>query len=224
MEKILTIIFLLSILSVCYSQTNFQDTLIIESKTFKIIKSDWGARFNLGISKFNYGDKTAEWLGNHASPDLNLSILYKNYRFGIGFKPWTVNPKSELEFNGDTLTTFANLNPIKFEFLFGYNFSDLEYVNIEPYIGYLINSFEVINEDVLQKKYDIPTQSGFTIGISVYKELIDFNPYDNLQLFINTNYNFVDFSKVNSALDNNFWAFEIGITYQSWFTRTEIIE
>ena len=224
MKKILSLIFLVSILSVSYSQNNVQDTLVIESKTIKIIKSDWGARFNLGVSKFNYGAKTAGWLGNHAGPDLNLSIFYKNYRFGIGFKPWTVNPESELDFNGDTLTTFADLNPIKFEFLFGYNFNDLEFINIEPYVGYLINSFIVINEDVLQKKFDIPTQGGFTIGVTVFRKLFEFNPYDNFQIFINTNYNFVNFSKVNPSLDNNFWAFEIGISYQSWFTLTEIFD
>ena len=224
MKKLIFTFFISSLFTVCLAQNNVKDTLIVESKTFKIIKSDWGARLNVGASRFNYGEKTAGWLDNHYSPDFNLSLFYKNYRFGFGFKPWTVNPKTELQFDGDTLTTFAELNPIKFEFLFGYNYSDLEYVNIEPYIGFLINSFVVINEDVLKKKFDIPSQNGLTIGFSIYKKLFDFNLYDNIQLFVNTNYNFVDFSKVNPNLDSNFWAIEIGISYQSWFTSIELIE
>ncbi|HEX2868160.1 MAG TPA: hypothetical protein VHO03_14035 [Ignavibacteriales bacterium] len=226
--KTFIIVFLLCpILSVCFSKTiyrdSLQDTIIVKSENIRIIKSDWAYRFNAGISKYNYGPKTAAWLGNHYGPDINFSIYYKNFRAELGFKPWTVNPNSELTFKNDTLSTFAELNPIKTEITIGYNLSYPHYFDIEPYIGYLHNSFVVINEDELKKKYDIPSKGGLTIGCSIFKEIFEYSPYQKLQLFFNSNYNFSDFSKVNSALDSNFMAFEIGISFQGSFVHIDVL-
>ena len=222
MKKILFII-LISFSSI-FAQSNTQDTLIVKSKKLKIIKSNWGAKLNIGISKYNYGTKTKKWLGNHYGPTFNLTLLYKNFRFGFGFKPWTVNPKEELSFNGNTLTTFAKLNPIKLELTLGYNFFLFSNINIESYLGYSNNSFHVINEDVIGKKYKITSTNGYTFGLNLYKDLFRFNPYDNMQVYLNFNYNFVDFSKVNSQLDKNFYGFIFGLSFQGWFTSVEVLD
>jgi hypothetical protein len=224
MRRLLLLLCLVQFTTVCFSQNNNQDTLIIQTKTIRIINSNWGGRFNLGISSYNYGEKTSAWLGNHGGPDFNLAVCYKDFRFGFGFKPWTVNPKSELIFNNDTLTTFAKINPLKFEFLVGYNLSELQYINIEPYIGFVTNSFVVINEDVLHTKYDIPTENGLTLGLSIYKPIFEYDPFESLQLFINSNINLVNFANINTNLDKNFWSFEIGLSYQGWFTKKEILK
>ncbi len=219
--KTRTIVLFLLILqcNLVVAQKVDKDSLSIEIKQIKIVKSPWGLQFGFGISKFIYQAGTENWIGNHTSPDIKFILYHNNLSFGLNFKPWTVNPKNNLFVGGDTLSSFADLNPIKLELNIGYNYNVTNTTSIESYIGYLNSSFHVINQDVLQKKYNISSQHGITLGANINK-YIEFLPYQYIVFYLNTNYNFSDYTKIHPSLGSSFYAIELGVAFKGWFKKT----
>lgn len=115
-------------------------------------KSKIGFSFELGASHYWYNQKTEDWLGNHFGSNFNFILVYDKLNFGFRFKPYTLKPKKELQFCGETLTSKAELNPIKMDFYIGYSF-DFDCISIEPYLGISKNSFVIINEEELNNNF-----------------------------------------------------------------------
>ncbi|MBP1644485.1 MAG: hypothetical protein H6Q16_60 [Bacteroidetes bacterium] len=180
-------------------------------------KSKLGYRFELGAYHYWYNKNTQDWLGNHFSPNVSFSIVYNKFNLGFRFKPWTVNPKHELQFGGETLTKEANLNPIKMDFYFGYSF-DFDVLSIEPYLGVSKNSFIVINEEELNKNFSIPNVVGFINGIT-FNKYFKIKKYKYISVFGNVGYCIVPFNKVHENLSNNYFECSIGIAYKGFFPQ-----
>jgi len=71
-------------------------------KVFNCTKvSDLGIRASLAVVGYTYHNKTAAWLGNHLGPSFDLGVAYRQWNFGLRFRPWTVRPRIELVFDGD---------------------------------------------------------------------------------------------------------------------------
>ncbi len=209
----------------------FNDTLLYEShptikaipdsvNSYKVIRCqkryNFGVRFEVGISRYFYNKKTKDWLGNHGGPNLNLILTYNKINVGIRFKPWTVNPKSELAFNGDTLPIYSELNPIKNDFFVGYSLDFKKNISIEPYLGITKTSFNVINEDELNKVYAIPKAYGFLLGATLNK-YFEIQDYQYIAVFVNIGYSLVDYKKINSNLGIGYADFTIGVAYKGFF-------
>ena len=68
--------------------------------------------------------------------------------------------------------------------------------------------------------FNIPSNKGATIGFNLYKSF-EFKPYQYVQIYANSNYNLASYENVHPELGNQFYAFEFGITFKGWFTKTE---
>ena len=218
-KHVIAIIILILFCKSLLAQKVPNDTLSIKFKQIDVVRTSWGLEVGFGISKFTYDIGTKGWLGNHTSPDIKFTLFCENISFGFNFKPWTVNPAKELIAGGDTLSTFADLNPIKIELNIGYNYNLTNTISLQPYIGYLNSSFHVINEDVLKKKFSIASQPGITIGSNINKYL-EFKPYQYTVIYLNLNYDFSDYTKIHSSLGKKFYAMEMGVAFKGWFTKT----
>lgn len=175
---------------------------------------DSGFRMKIGggYSHNFYHKYTSDWLGKFRSMNLFMTFGYDNYNLNLLFKPMSINPQMELEFDGKVLPLEAKLNPIKSEVNIGYELNLRYNFRTEPYLGYVGHSFTVINEDMLGESFDIKTARGLTIGVNLFK-YIKLRGSSSIGGFINCNYNLINFRKVNSELNNNFFAFSYGLLF-----------
>lgn len=193
-----------------------------ESIKYKIFQctqvSNFGIRVDIGFNTYTYSNNTKQWLGYHNGVLLGLTGAYKNFNFGIKFKPATVNPKSVLVFNGDTLPKNAELNPIKFEYDISYSLALKYNFAIEPYIALTNNSFHVINQNELNKNYKISKSIGLTTGLTLnkYFQLKDFR---FLAVFVKYGYGFTNFKKTNSQLSTGYADLSLGLAYKAFSKR-----
>src|SRR5690606_15321916 len=131
--------------TICYPDTlTIQGSLNIkgmgDSTSFKAVRcekrTNAGLRVEIGFSKYYYNTATENWLGNHGGPNFNFILTINKFNIGLRFKPWTVNPKSDLTFRNDTLSRLAELNPVKIDYYLGYSIDLKNNISLEPYLGY----------------------------------------------------------------------------------------
>ncbi|MCK3685276.1 hypothetical protein [Maribellus sp. YY47] len=116
-------------------------------------RSKVGFRMDVAYSSYYYGEKTTSWIGQHGGPNFNLILVVDKLNFGFRFKPWTIDPKQEMDFNGQILPTTARLNNIKLDYYVGYSLDFDKLISVEPYVGYNRTTFRVINEDELNQEF-----------------------------------------------------------------------
>ena len=180
--------------------------------------SDIGWRLDLGISAYRYKNRTSDWLGNHHGPMLGLALAYRKLSIGLRIKPWTLNPGTELIFSNDTLTKKAKLNPNKIDFYTGYSFDIKHNISIEPYAGWTKNIFHVINNEELNKNFQIPNANGFISGLVVNK-YFRLKEFQFLSIFLQLGYACTDFSKTHFQLDKGYFEYSFGIAFKSFYKR-----
>ena len=195
-------------------ETDLQRHRIVECRT----RSNFGLRFDFAISNYYYGEQTTSWLGQHAGPNFNFILAFEKFNIGFRFKPWSVDPQKELEFNGIVLPTTARINPIKIDYYVGYSFDFDQLISLEPYLGYNRSSFVVINEDVLNQKFSFEKTGGLILGTTINK-YFRLKDYEYLSLFGSIGYGFVNFEKVQSSLDNGYFEWNLGIAVKGFFPR-----
>ena len=182
----------------------------------KVSKVGW--RVDAGVSGYSYSEKTKQWLGNHGGPSIGFFLLYKKFSFGLKFKPWTVNPAKALVFTGDTLTQNSKVNPVKIDYAVSYSIDLKHNLALEPYFGLTDNIFEVINEDELQKTFEIPDSKGVILGIS-FNKYFKVREFEFFTIFICSGYSFANFARTHEALGQGYFEGTIGIGYKGFFTR-----
>lgn len=236
---ILKVLFLVILTSNCFSQRKTNDTICVSDtltiKPYRSMRlsndsasgykafrcetaSTVGMRLEVGISSYYYNDKTQQWLGNHVGPNFNLILTLNKFNVGLRFKPWTLNPKTELSFNNIILPENASLNPVKIDYYAGYSI-DLDHkISIEPYLGFSKTIFYVINEDELQQAYSIPKANGLISGVT-FNKYFKINNYDYITLFTNVGYSFVNYTKTNPNLGIGYFEWSIGIAYKGFFKK-----
>lgn len=192
------------------------------SYTYKALEctkiSSCGLRLDVGVTQYYYNTPTAAWLGNHGGPCLSLSIPIVKWNLGVRFKPYTVNPRGDLVFNKDTLTRKAKLNPVKTDFFVSYSFDFKYNFSCEPYLGYSINSFHVINQDSLKKLFVIPSTVGIIGGLTLNK-YFRLSPETFMAVFASMGYAFADFKKAHPTLEAGYTEWTAGIAFKGFFKR-----
>lgn len=149
---------------------------------------------------------------------MGLSIAYGNFNVGAKFKPATVNPKQDLDFNGETLTSQAKLNPIKIDYDFSYTVNFKYNFSFEPYVALTANSFIVINEQEIGKNYKINKINGLTLGATINK-YFSIKDYQFFAVYAKYGYGLTDFRKVNPSLGVGYSDFTIGIAYKGFIKQ-----
>jgi hypothetical protein len=201
---------------------NPEKTDSLNQKPYKIVqcitRSNIGFRFDIAVSSYYYGEKTTSWIGQHGGPNFNFILVVDKLNFGFRFKPWTIDPKKEMDFNGQTLPTTAKLNSIKLDYYAGYSFDFEKLISVEPYIGYNCSSFIVINEDELNQKFTFDKTGGLIIGTTLNK-YFKIKEYEYLSVFGTVGYGFVNYGKVHSDLDNGYFEWNLGIAYKGFATK-----
>ena len=196
------------------------DTL--NKEPYKVIqcrtRSNIGFRFEIGISNYYYRKQTTSWIGQHGGPNFNLILTIDKLNFGFRFKPWTITPKKEMDFNGQILPTTAKLNSIKLDYYIGYSLDFEKLISIEPYIGYNQSSFIVINEDELNQNFSFNKSGGLIIGATINK-YFKIKEYEYISIFGTIGYGFINYNKIHSDLDNGCFEWNLGIAYKGFFTK-----
>jgi len=175
-------------------------------------EENWKFKLGFGTSTNYYQVKTTEWIGNHKSKVIFITLGKRNFNINVLFKPQTVNPLKGLNFDGVPLPQQAELNPIKLEMNLGYEYEMIYNFRIEPYLGYLNQSFTVINEEEIGHTYNIKSANGLTIGVNLFK-YIYFGRGFSLGAFVNGNGNLINFQNVNPDLGNNYFALSFGLLF-----------
>lgn len=172
-----------------------------------------GIRFDIGRSSYSYDQKTKKWLGNHGAALIGLSFVHGKLNIGAKFKLASTSPASKLAFNGDTLPLNAKLNPPKIDLYAGYSF-DLEHnISIEPYIGLTRNLFYVINEDELNKNFNIRPSHGLLTGLTLNK-YFRLKEFQFISVFLKYAYGFTNFRKTHPALGRGQSEWALGLSYK----------
>lgn len=173
-----------------------------------------GIRFDFGPVRSTYDGATENWLGNHAGAILGAAFVHDKFNIGIKMKVETnLKPGSELVFNGDTVPYEAKLNPIRLDFYAGYSLNLKFNFTIEPYIGITRNLFYVINEEELNKDFNIPRFTGLNAGITLNK-YFRLKEFQFLSIFLTYGYGFSNFKKINSSLGSDYTEWNFGLAYK----------
>jgi len=179
----------------------------------------FGMRFDIGVSQYFYNEPTANWLSNHGGPLFGFSVAYENWNIGARFKPYTINPTKNLDFNNTVLSNKAKLNPVKFDFYIGYSFDMKRNFSIEPYIGYSETMFVVINEKELNDKFNIPSSFGTIIGITLNKYIPTKKKYEYYTFFANIGIGLVDYTRTHKSLGMGYIDLSMGVAFKGFFKR-----
>jgi len=194
----------------------------IQPEEYKIVQcktqSNIAFRFEAAVSRYYYSEKTTNWIGQHGGPNLNFILTLNKLNFGFRFKPWTVNPKTELDFNLQTLPRTARLNVIKLDFYAGYSLDFERLFSIEPYIGYNRSSFLVLNEDELDEQFSFRKTGGLILGTTVNK-YFKVDEYAYLSVFGSFGYAFVNYDIVHPDLDNRYFEWSLGLAIKGFFAN-----
>lgn len=200
-------------------KNNPQNIDSVKQESYKIVKcqtrSKIGFRMDIAVSNYYYGDKTTSWIGRHGGPNFNFIFVVDKLNFGFRFKPWTIDPKKEMEFNEQTLTTTAKLNNIRLDYYLGYSIDFEKLISLEPYIGYNRTSFLVINEDELNQEFTLNKTGGLIIGATLNK-YFKLKYYRYITVFGTVGYGFVDYKKVHPDLDNRYFEWNLGVAVKSY--------
>lgn len=188
-------------------------------------RSKFGYRVEMAVSNYYYGYKTTGWIGQHRGPNFNFIFVANKLNFGFRFKPSTIDPKKEIEFNDQALPTTVKLNNIKLDYYVGYSFDFLKLISVEPYVGYNRSHFLVINEDELNEKFPVKKTGGFIIG-TTFNKYFKLKGYGYVSIFGTTGYGFINYEKINSNLDNGCFEWNLGLALKIFGTRgfNKIIE
>jgi hypothetical protein len=188
-------------------------------KAFDCTKiSRFGLRLDIGFASYSYNDKTKRWLGNHPGPSFNFILVYEKFNLGFRFKPWTVNPGTQMIFGNDTLTRRADLNPVKLDYYMGYSIDMKNNFSIEPYLGLTRNMFIVINEDELNKTFHIRTATGLIAGVT-FNKYFKLKEFKFISAFAGAGYASTDFTKTNNKLDKGYFEWTIGVSCKGFFKK-----
>jgi hypothetical protein len=201
------------------SYTSRKTGASVQYKAFECTKvSKLGIRVELGFNHYRYNTKTENWLGNHNGPLLGLTIAYGDFNVGVKFKPATIRPKQNLDFNGEQLTSDAKLNPNKIDYDLSYSLNFRHNISLEPYIALTANSFVVINEKELGKSYHINKTKGLTAGVTLNKYL-HLRDFQFLSVFARYGYGLTNFKTVNPNLGAGYSDIAIGIAYKGFIKQ-----
>jgi hypothetical protein len=181
-------------------------------------RSNIGFRFDIAVSNYYYGKNTTNWLGQHGGPNFSFILVVDKLNFGFRFKPWTIDPKKEMIFDGKILPITASLNAIKLDYYVGYSIDFDKLISVEPHLGYNRSSFIVINEDDLNQTFTFDKTGGPIIG-ATFNKYFKLKDYEYLSLFGTVGYTFVNFEKVHPDLDNGYFEWNLGIAYKGFITR-----
>ncbi|PWH86459.1 hypothetical protein DIT68_04270 [Brumimicrobium oceani] len=194
----------------------------INQKPYRVVpcrtRSKVGFRMDIAVSSYYYGDKTTSWIGQHGGPNFNFILVVDKLNFGFRFKPWSIESKKEMEFNGQTLPTTARLNNIRLDYYVGYSIDFEKLISVEPYIGYNRTSFLVINEDELNQAFSFNKTGGLILGTTLNK-YIKIKEHEYLSVFGTVGYGFVDYEKIHPVLDNGYFEWNLGVAYKGFGTK-----
>lgn len=201
---------------------NPEKTDSINQEPYRIVqcrtRSNVGFRMDIAVSNYYYGNKTTSWIGQHGGPNFNFILVVNKLNFGFRFKPWSIDPKKEMDFNGQTLPTTARLNNIRLDYYIGYSFDFEKLISVEPYVGYNRTSFLVINEDELNQKFSFNKTGGLIVGTTLNK-YFKIKEYEYISVFGSVGYGFVDYEKVHPELDNGYFEWNLGIASKGFATK-----
>ena len=228
--RLLPVTFLL--LNVCYSQVYNRnpscgtDTIhvhYIERMRFDTVDyyafectrvGKAGLRFDFGPVRTKYDRATENWLGDHGGAILGAAFVHDKLNFGLKMKVETNSSlETELVFNGDTVPYEAELNHVRLDFYVGYSLNLKFNFTIEPYLGITRNLFYVINEEELNKEFNIPRFTGLNTGITLNK-YFRLKEFQFLSIFLTYGYGFSNFKKINSSLGSNYSEWNFGLAYK----------
>jgi len=179
-----------------------------------------GYKIEIGATSINYNETTKNWLGNHWAGTFGFILVYDNFNFGLRTKLWTVNPKGNLVFGLDTLKEEAYLNPIKLDYFISYSQQLTSNFFIEPYIGYSKNIFKVINQNDLNKNYNIQSVDGLLMGLTINKYFKN-NEFNLASIYFSAGFSTAEFKYTNPNLKNGYFEYTIGIACKGFFKMTK---
>ena len=195
---------------------NTDTTFIVNANPrfdLQVHRTNWGASLFFSLNKFFYDNKTTEWLPSHGGPCFDAAIMYKSFNLIGEFRPWTVNGKKDMVFEGDTLFTYLRFNDCKANILVSYNYYLLHRLSIEPFIGIGFIIISAIDEEKAKKTFNIPGTNGLILGTD-FNFAIRKTFSTEFPLRLGFRYSIVDFSNIHSGLGKNYSSIDIGIGFR----------
>ncbi len=174
---------------------------------------NWSFKFGGGpYSKLINGGSTYNWYGNPEGSEIFAGLGYNNIIFNCSYRYFDQVIKTNLPYNntmyylpkGATVRmVFWNLS-VSYEKELGNRFF------VEPTIGFLKN-YTMSNIKTLQdQEFDIKDLYGVTVGSNMIK-YIKFFKEAYLGIYLNLNYNFINYKLLNPGLKNNSLGYSLGV-------------
>jgi hypothetical protein len=174
-------------------------------------KYDWSCKLG-GGSTYNINNgNTKDWVGNLKGSFFFVGIGFKNIHINFSPKYYNAQTKTELNYDDKVLPINSEFNFVFLDVTLSFEKELANRFFIEEYIGYVSNN---ITSNIVHPNGDeleIRNTSGITIGCNLIKYIKFYEAGGFLGPFINVNYNFIDFKKVSSELDNNALGFSFGV-------------
>jgi len=185
---------------------------INEEKTSETTKIQLSA----GSYRIVQSPATSQYFKNHFAPDIRFSIFIKRFFIAADLRSMTFIPKREFQFNDFVVGEQAKFNHNRFSIMSGYKFNIKYNLSFEPYIGYLITDFRVINEKDLNINFGNAKVNGITAGF-VFNKLFPLGDDAYFVLYLNNNLNYANYKKVNNGFGNYFYGISIGFGLRAAF-------
>lgn len=188
------------------------DTVVKKGIKFRV--TNFAIQGGFAGIKYFHDRNTEKYLGNYWNWTEDIFIYYKNFFYGAYVSPATVHLKDTLYFDSYTLNKDEPLEVLNLSILFGYHFDLSDNFSAEPYAAFTFSG--IGSDNPLSHKPE--PEPGFGFGF-YFNRYIQLRPKRYLVVFVRNNFSQVYYSKLNSALGNNFYSFSFGLAYKAWFLK-----
>lgn len=186
---------------------------LVTKKVSSYLNSHIGAKVALGVSSLKYFNGTDEWLGFSCSPFVNYALTYGKWNAGFSITPWSSYPKKVLQFEEKSLWTDIEMGFCKSNYYGGYTFDLGKGFTIEPFAGYSLATFSIINSILYFRAPGLKDASGPLVGIS-FNKYFYFDHFRFLNVFANVNYADIDYTKINGELERGCLEMTLGVGFR----------
>lgn len=188
---------------------NYPDSGLVNKFVLSKTTSKYGVGIEIGLSYYAYNKKYNTWIPNHGGPNFGLYFIYHQLIIGGRFKPWTLETKSNLVLDSDTIASESLINLTKSELYIAYQLLKRNKFQIQLYVG-SISELYYFHDDEIEDNSELPKLKSLMGGFNFSKNFYQKNGY--FSLFLNTSYQGSPYNKINPEFGKGHLQFTFGVS------------
>jgi hypothetical protein len=185
---------------------------IFNSSVFaQLDRYDWSFKFGWGLPSFRHTGDTKEWIEKGSGSEIILGSLgYKYVHLNLSYKYFNGLVSDNVNiFEGYQFPITATYRQVFMNLSLSYEYELIRRIYLEPQIGWVRTHLTSNVVDNNGDEIELNKADGLTIGTNLTK-YIKIMKKGYLGVFVNINYNMIDYKAISNDLGGNTFGYGFG--------------